>query len=109
MFNLSNQLQIILSFDYYYLNRLDFDSYRAKIQIHHESGRDSIHPKVIKTAMKLDESAKKLYALQLNILASFNEYERVRDLTFGPEFCSFIACFYHFSSLKIMTNLPLLC
>lgn len=79
---------------------MDFDSYRAKIQLHHESGRDSIHPKVIKTAMKLDESAKKLYALQLNILASFNEYEKVRDLTFGPEFCSFLACFYHFSSFS---------
>jgi hypothetical protein len=79
---------------------LDFDSYKARIQVHHESGRDSLHPKVIKTALKLDEVAKQLYALQLNILACFQEYEKARSETFGPEFASFVACLFHLSSFS---------
>jgi len=79
---------------------LDFDSYKARIQVHHESGRDSLHPKVIKTALKLDEVAKQLYALQLNILACFQEYEKARIETFGPEFASFVACLFHMSSFS---------
>lgn len=91
---------------------LDFDSYRAKIEKEHAAGRDSRHPMVIKKALKLDEVAKQLHSLNSTILASFVEFEKARCVTMGPEFTSFMACFYHFSSYstelsgKVLPDMP---
>lgn len=91
---------------------LDFDSYRSRIEKEHAAGRDSQHPLVVKKAMKLDEVAKQLYSLNNTICASFDEFEKARTITMGPEFSSFVACFYHFSSYsselsgKVVPGLP---
>lgn len=91
---------------------LDFDSYRAKIEKEHAAGRDSRHPLVIKKALKLDEVAKQLHSVNTTICASFEEFEKARSVTLGPEFSAFMACFFHFSSYstelsgKVVPHLP---
>lgn len=91
---------------------LDFDSYRAKIEKEHAAGRDSRHPLVIKKALKLDEVAKQLHSLNTTIHASFVEFEKARSVTMGPEFTSFMACFFHFTSYsaelsgKVLPDIP---
>ncbi len=91
---------------------LDFDSYRAKIEKEHAAGRDSRHPLVIKKALKLDEVAKHLHSVNTTICASFEEFEKARSVTLGPEFSAFMACFFHFSSYstelsgKVVPHLP---
>ena len=91
---------------------LDFDSYRAKIEKEHAAGRDSRHPLVIKKAMKLDEVAKHLHSVNTTICALFEEFEKARSVTLGPEFSAFMACFFHFSSYstelsgKVVPHLP---
>ena len=79
---------------------LDFDSYRAKVQKEHAAGRDSSHPQVMKKALKLDESAKKLFSLQTEICASFDEFETARPILMGPELAAFIGCLHHFNSFS---------
>ena len=91
---------------------LDFDSYRAKIEREHSAGRDSRHPLVIKKAMKLDDVAKRLHSLNTTICTLFEEFEKARPVTLGPEFSAFMACFFHFSSYstelsgKVVPHLP---
>lgn len=86
---------------------LDFDSYKAKMQKEHAAGRDSNHPNVVKKTMKLDISAKQLHAINCNIFASFNEFEKARGIMLGAEFASFLACFYHHVSYssELMANI----
>lgn len=77
---------------------LDFDSYKSKIQKEHAAGRDSSHPNVARKAVKLDESAKKLHALQTTLSKTLDEFEIARPLTLGPELAAYVACMHSFSS-----------
>jgi len=92
--------------------QLDFDFCRAKIEKEHALGRDSQHPKVVKKSALLDEAAKKLYALKLSIFSAFDEFEKARPITLGPEFCAFTACVFHVSNYsaemtaKVVPQLP---
>ena len=74
---------------------LDFDSFRAKLEKEIAAGRDSSHPSSIKNLNKLDESSKRLWEVQQNIYALFDEFEGAKGIMLGAEFTSFLGCYYH--------------
>lgn len=76
----------------------EFDSYRLKMEKEFSVGRDSTHPNVMRKAVKLDESAKKLHSVQGDICQKLYEFEVARSQTLGPEMAVFISCLYSYSA-----------
>lgn len=94
---------------------LDFDSFRAKLEKEIAAGRDASHPSSNKNLMKLDESSKRLWEVQQNIYALFDEFESAKGVMLGAEFTAFLGCFHHHFSCvtditsRILPAIPQVC